>query len=281
MCDKENYFYIAIFCILMHVFAWMGNFMDQLDLNNPDTRQLILKDKLKNSAPLVAADIAAEFGISVDTVRRDLIALEQQGLLKRVKGGALPLLPPVKSLVQRMLYKSWLGNIAPQIERLLQNKHTIFMDGGTSVAEFARQLPHQYQGLVITPSPIIVTILLEAQIETLLIGGRIKPSGGIAIGAKTVQDIANCTADICILGACALDVEFGLGADDKDEADVKQQMAMSAGQTVILAEAEKLHQRARHKVIDCTQVDILITNAKVEKTIAFCDEKIEVIRIKG
>lgn len=255
--------------------------MDQLDLNNPDTRQLILKDKLKNNAPLVAADIAAEFGISVDTVRRDLIALEQQGLLKRVKGGALPLLPPNKPLIQRMLYKSWLSNIAPKIERLLQNKHTIFLDGGTSVAEFTRQLPFQYQGLAITPSPIIATILLESQIETLLIGGRIKASGGIAIGAKTVQDIANCTAYICILGACALDIEFGLGADDKDEADVKQQMANNSSQTVILAEAEKLHQRARHKVMDCDAVNILITNAKVEKTIAFSDKKIEVIRIEG
>ena len=255
--------------------------MEQFDLNNPDTRQLILKDKLKNSTPLVAVDIAAEFGVSVDTVRRDLIALEQQGLLKRVKGGALPLLSPVKPMVQRMLYKSWLGNIAPQINHLLHNKHTLFLDGGTSVAEFSRQLPYQYQGLVITPSPIIAAILLEAQIETLLIGGRIKASGGIAVGAQTVQDIANCTADICILGSCALDVEFGLAADDKDEADVKRQMANNASQTIILSEAEKLHQRARHKVIDCKQADILITNAKVEKTIAFSDQKIEVIRIEG
>ena len=259
----------------------MVNIMDQLDLNNPDTRQLILKNKLKNNAPLVAADIATEFGISIDTVRRDLIALEQQGLLKRVKGGALPLLPPVKPLVQRMLYKNWLGNVTQNIERLLQDKHTIFMDGGTSVAEFARQFPHQYTGLVITPSPVIATILLEAQIETLLIGGQIKASGGIAVGAQTVRDIANCTADLCILGTCAVDAEFGMGADDKDEADVKQQMANSANQTIILAEAEKLHHRARHKVIDCAAIDILITNAKVEKTVAFSDKKIEVIRVEG
>lgn len=255
--------------------------MEHLDLNNPDTRQIILKDKLKASASLVAADIAAEFGISIDTVRRDLIALEQQGLLKRVKGGALPLLPLGKPLIQRMQYTNWLGDIAHKVEFIVRDTHTIFLDGGTSVAEFARQLPYQYQGLVITPSPIIATILLEAQIDTLLIGGRIKAAGGIAVGAKTVQDIANCTADICILGACALDIEFGLGADDKDEADVKAQMANNASQTIILAEANKLHQRARHKVIDCTHIDTLITNAKVEKTIAFSNQKIEVIRVEG
>lgn len=255
--------------------------MDQLDLNNPDTRQIILKNKLAANSSLVAADIAAEFGISIDTVRRDLIALEQQGLLKRVKGGALPLLPPVNPLVQRMQYKNWLGNIAPKIEHILQNKHTIFLDGGTSVAAFARQLPCQFQGLAITPSPIIASILLELQIETLLIGGSIKASGGIATGAQTVRDIANCTADISILGACALDAQFGLSADIKDEADVKAQMAKSANQTIILADAEKLHQHARHKVLNCNQIYMLITNAKVEKTIAFSDKKIEVIRVEG
>lgn len=255
--------------------------MDQLDLNNPDTRQIILKDKLANNAQLVAADIAAEFGISVDTVRRDLIALEQQGLLKRVKGGALPLLSPVKPLVQRMLYKNWLGDISHKIEHIVKNTHTIFLDGGTSVAAFARQLPHQYQGLVITPSPIIATILLEAKIKTLLIGGHIKSAGGIAVGAKTVQDIANCTADLCILGVCSLDVDFGLGADDKDEADVKAQMSNSANQTIILAEAKKLHHRARHKVIDCHKINMLITNAQVENTMAFSKLDIKVTRVGG
>lgn len=255
--------------------------MDQLDLNNPETRQLILKDKLATNASLVAADIASEFGISIDTVRRDLIALEQQGLVKRVKGGALPLKSPVKPLIKRMQYQSWLGNIAPKIETILQKTNTLFLDGGTSVAAFAQQLPYQFGGLVITPSPVIATILLEAKIETLLIGGRINSSGGIATGAQTVQDIANCAADMCILGACALDPHFGLGADDKDEADVKQQMAKSARKTIIVADAEKLHKQTRHKVLECNQIYMLITNAKVEKTVAFSEQDIKLLRVEG
>lgn len=253
--------------------------MDHLDLNNPDTRQLILKNKIAANTALIAADLAQEFGVSVDTVRRDLIALEQEGIVKRVKGGALPLLPPDKPLIQRMNYKNWLGDISHKIEVLLKDCNTLMLDGGTSVAAFARQLPYQYQGLVITPSPIIAAILLEAQIETLLIGGTIKPAGGIATGARTVQDIANCAADICILGACALDAQFGLGADDTNEADVKRQMSQCAAKTVILVDASKLHKRARHKVINCDQVDLLITNAQVENTMAFSELDIKVTRV--
>lgn len=255
--------------------------MDHLDLNNPDTRQLILKNKLAANQSLIAADLAQEFGVSVDTIRRDLIALEQAGMLKRVKGGALPLLPPGKPLVTRMQYKNWLGDISHKIEYLLQDCHTLFLDGGTSVAAFARQLPNQFQGLVITPSPIVASILLEAQIETLLIGGSIKAAGGIATGAKAVQDIASCNADICILGACSFDVEFGLGADDANEADVKRQMSNSANQTIILVDAEKLHKRARHKVINSNQVNTLITNAKVENSMAFSEIDIKVMRVNS
>ena len=57
----------------------------KLDLNNPDTRQDLLYQTIKNGGNLVAKEIATKLNVSLDTIRRDLIALEKQGLVKRVR----------------------------------------------------------------------------------------------------------------------------------------------------------------------------------------------------
>ena len=72
-----------------------------LDLNNPDTRRALLGERLKDGTLLVAGDLAREFGVSIDTVRRDLIALESEGAVRRVRGGALPVRSPAPMLTQR------------------------------------------------------------------------------------------------------------------------------------------------------------------------------------
>ena len=64
--------------------------MPDLTLNNPLVRQDLLKTRLKSGEQLVAMDLANEFGISLDTIRRDLLALEDRGLVQRVRGGAIP-----------------------------------------------------------------------------------------------------------------------------------------------------------------------------------------------
>ncbi|BBI48864.1 hypothetical protein HORIV_12850 [Vreelandella olivaria] len=62
-------------------------------LNVPETRQQQLLAKLASGEQLIAQDLAVEFGVSLDTIRRDIIALEQQGKAQRVRGGAVATAP--------------------------------------------------------------------------------------------------------------------------------------------------------------------------------------------
>ncbi|PSU43445.1 hypothetical protein C9J12_28100 [Photobacterium frigidiphilum] len=240
-----------------------------LDLNNPDTRQRLLVERLLQNTTLVAKDIAQELAVSIDTIRRDFIALEAEGLLKRVKGGAVPTTSPVPPMVKRVKETAnWLRK-DNYIMGLLNNSETIFFDGGTSALGLAQMLPRQFTGLIITPSPLIAAIAMEKEIETYLIGGKIAPSGGISTGAVTVDALRNCHADLCILGSCGLDTEFGLSALNLDESAVKKAMAHNSERIVVLASEDKLNMRSRHRVIETEKIAILITNASSEKTIKF------------
>ncbi len=251
-----------------------------LDLNNPDTRQAILTERLKQGKTLIARNISTEFAVSADTIRRDFIALENQGLIKRVKGGAVPIQKPAAPLVERMQNNSnWLAKVTDHLPTLLANSPTIFLDGGTSVLEFAKHLPFRFSGLVLTPSPLVATVLLELEIETILIGGRIRPLGGIATGVEAANAISNCAANLCILGTCGFHLEYGLSADDYDEASIKREMARCSDQVVVLATSDKLNSRSHHKVLEGADVDILITDGIAELTDCYQIAGIEVLHV--
>ncbi|MCL6270829.1 DeoR/GlpR family DNA-binding transcription regulator [Sansalvadorimonas sp. 2012CJ34-2] len=253
-----------------------------LDLNNPDTRQAAIAAKLNIGTPLVIADVAEEFGVSVDTIRRDFISLEQQGLLKRVKGGAVPLLPPSKPINVRIKEADqWLSSGRETIAEVTAGCHTIFFDGGTSVVEFASLLPNNFNGLAVTPSPLVAVELLKAGIETQLIGGNLKGQGGIATGAQTVQSLSDIKADLCVLGACGIDAGFGLSADDLSEADVKRQMILSSKKVLVLASVQKFNACARHKVAPVTDIDIIISNGPDETVTSIREAGVTVLKVNG
>ncbi|WP_085899507.1 DeoR/GlpR family DNA-binding transcription regulator [Kiloniella majae] len=254
--------------------------MQKLDLNNPDTRQALLLERIEAGKNLVACEISDELQVSIDTIRRDLIALEKQGALKRVKGGAIradkKLLPMVERLKEM---PDWLAKSEGVFTELLANSPSMFLDGGTSVLFFARQIPMGYKGQIITPSPLIATALLEKRIEVILIGGTLRPLGGIATGAEAIRSLSKSLTDIAVLGTCGLDPDFGLSADDTEEAAVKQIMAENAGRVVVLASAEKLNIRSAHQVVPCTDIDTLVTSGIKEMTAVYKAFEIEVLHV--
>ena len=250
----------------------------KLDLNNPDTRQNLLYQTIKSGGNLVAKEIASKLDVSLDTIRRDLIALEKQGLVRRVKGGAIPVSEPTRPFIERV-YDSqfWLHNLPEHMPELLEGVNTVFLDGGTSVLEFASHLPYNFSGLVITPSPIIASTLLQLNVETLMIGGTLCPSGAITTGVQAVQAIRECHADLCVLGACSVNTEFGLSADILAEAMVKKAMAESADKTLVLASQDKFTPSVRHRVLPLNEIDLILTDASVHNPNTYQEAEVELL----
>lgn len=248
-----------------------------IDLNNPDVRQDMLLRRLGAGEDLVAAHLAHEFSISLDTARRDLIALEKRGAARRVRGGAVPVSKPAAALRERH------GTTSPVSETMIEqalaaigSAPTLILDGGTTVQALARALPALPDRVVITPSPFIACTLYEHGIATILLPGRISEQGGIATGADATSMLAQSAADIAVLGACGLDPEFGLSSDDLLESAVKRAMALAAGRVIVMTGAEKLGRRARHKTLDISEIDTVITEAPVAATHQFVEAGLEV-----
>lgn len=251
-----------------------------LDLNNPITRQNWLLELISKGKALIAKEAAEELGVSLDTIRRDLIALEQQGAVKRVKGGAIASSVPERPFIDRVKdADTWLSGCLSTLLSLLEGVQTLFLDGGTSILKVANAIPVNSPITVITPSPVVATVLLERNIETILLGGKIHPSGAIATGATTVREIEKISADMAVLGVCGLDTEFGLTADDLAEAEVKTAMANQAASIIALASQHKLYRRSPYKVVSTDKLDIIVTDAEPEKTAAFSQLNVEIVSV--
>lgn len=251
-----------------------------LDLNNPQTRQNVLRERLESGSPLIATVLADELAISVDTVRRDLIALEQRGLVRRIRGGAIPLTRPSPTYAERASTPD--PNIIPLAERavlLFPEGATIFLDAGTTMNAIAARLPEDFSGLIVTPAPSVALAALNRGAKVNLVGGTLCPEGAMATGGSTEQAMANFAADLCILGACGLWPNFGLSAENAAESGVKRMMALASTKVIVVTSATKLERRGRHRVLDLDEIDILITDAPSQDLLPFRDSGVEVLSV--
>lgn len=254
--------------------------MNPPELNNPDMRQSILKNRVKTGDTLIASVLATEFDVSLDTIRRDILTLEDAGYVQRVRGGAVPLLTRPNPVFSRMeTENSSRDALAERAAGLAVDGMVLLFDGGSTLVSLAQKLKTMQNSLVVTPSPAVALATLSKAIPTVLIGGRLSVAGGLAVGAETVKAVSHIAADLCFLGACALDVEFGLGADDFDEASVKKQICASSAKVCVVTTSEKLGRRARHHVADCQTIDLLVTDATDEAVLAFQSEGLELLHV--
>ena len=195
-------------------------------------RRALISARLTRDGEIVAKRLADELNLSEDTIRRDLREMAAEGLLKRVHGGALPLVPTLPNFTARQ-------QIAGDVKRRLGRKaaamieagQTIFLDGGTSNAEIARALPREMRLTVVTHAPTIAAELERHEAEVILVGGRLYKHSMVATGAAALAAIADIRVDLFFLGVTAIHPVHGVSTGDFEEAAVKRAVLKQAADT--------------------------------------------------
>lgn len=248
-----------------------------MSLNVPDTRQAELAARLRDGHQIVAVDVANEYGVSIDTVRRDILALEAEGKAQRVRGGAVPVATPAAPLHARLASEALVNQslIKAAIEEI-GDAQTLIIDGGRTVLAVVEHLPAQDGRLVITPSPWVAIACQNRDIDVFMLGGALRAQGGIATGENALNRVAGVSADIAVLGACGLDRDFGLSSDDHDEAQMKRAMHKAASRTIIVTEGAKIGRRARHRTLPLAEIDVIVSDAPTDavKALRPCSTKL-------
>ncbi|MGW0551841.1 DeoR/GlpR family DNA-binding transcription regulator [Streptomyces altiplanensis] len=224
---------------------------------------------LTREGKIVAKDVAAELGISEDSVRRGLRDLAAEGLCQRVYGGALPVSPAVVDYAARQsVALDGKQKVASVAAGLVRPGGTLILDGGTTALAVAHALPRYLACTVITHSPTIAAALLDhPQAELFLLGGRVFKHSAVACGAAAVEAAQNVSADLCLLGVTGVHPEAGLTTGDAEEAAMKRALSARAADTCILASSEKIGTASQFRVLPWEKVSGLITDADPHDTV--------------
>ncbi|REJ05675.1 DeoR/GlpR transcriptional regulator [Microbacterium bovistercoris] len=231
-------------------------------------RKDLLLDRLRTDGRIVAKEIAAELGLSEDSIRRDLRELDAAGLAVRVYGGALPASPAVVDYATRTrVAPESKARIAAAAVALIEPGATVILDGGTTTLAMVHALPKTFPCTIITHSPTVAAALLEHQADIYLIGGQVFKHSAVACGAAAVEAANRISADLFFLGVTCIHPTAGLTTGDAEEAAMKRHLASRAAETYVLGSDEKLGTASRYTVLSLSAVAGVITDQPDEHPI--------------
>lgn len=219
---------------------------------------------LEAKGAITVADLCNQFGVSEMTVRRDLAALESEGLLRRVHGGAVSARgrsyePPF--LTRSGKYREEKRRIARAAVDLIHDGDSITLDVGTTTLEIARLLTDKQNLTIVTPSLHIANVLANQRgIRLILTGGILRVGELSMVGHLAEQAFSEFYVDKLFLGIGGVDLEAGLTEYNLEDAQVKRAMLRSAKECIVVTDSSKLGQIAFAAVAPLTAMDTLITD---------------------
>src|SRR6201996_2654138 len=227
-------------------------------------RRDLLVARLGTDGKLVAKDLAAELGVSEDSIRRDLRELAAAGLCQKVYGGAVPASAALGDYeARRSIEPDSKRAVAARAVPLIQPGTVAILDGGTTTLAVARSLPASLECTVITHSPTVASALLDHPgVEIIRMGGRVFRHSAVTCGAAAAEAAGAVSADMFLLGVTGVHPVHGLTTGDPDEAAMKRTLARRAAETYVLASAEKLGPASRYLVLPLADVAAVVTDGQ-------------------
>lgn len=238
------------------------------DTRFPAERAQVVLKLLHQHGRVSSSDLALQFGVSEDSIRRDLRELASNGLCKRVYGGAVRATPSVASFDQR-LHQDATGKeiLGFGICSLFEKGQTVFLDAGTTNLAIAQCLPDRADLTLITNSPQIAIAAGERRIaQVQLVGGSFFAEVGGVVGAEAISQVRRLRVDVCVPGACALDFCTGVWASNAEEAALKRQIVTNSSRVIVAASPKKLGTVAAYHIIDLSEIDDIVVNEGISES---------------
>lgn len=222
-----------------------------------------LLEQLSQHGEVKTRGAARHWGCSVETIRKDLLALESQGLARRAHGGALPVGPlqPELPLVERTANADQKNRIAQAALAELEPGSTVFLESGSTTGLLASLIPAHYRLSVVTNSlPIAQTLMAMPLIDTHLVGGTIRPLTHATAGYWALRELSDVAVDTAVLGTNAISPSGELSTPDADEATIKAAALGLGARRILLADHSKFDTRALHRYGTLADVNLVITD---------------------
>lgn len=222
---------------------------------------------------VTVTELARQFNVTAETIRRDLAQLNAAGKLYRVHGGAVPARQFQTEYVPLETRKQSAAPAKQAIGRAAVNfvpmdGGTVFLDSGTttamiaeSIVDFAESITDEFSLSIVTNSPHNALLLsTDPRINVQLLGGQIRSQSQAVVGEVALQSLGLLHADVAFIGTDAFTTNHGLSTHDAAEAAIKRAMIAYSDQVVTLCDSTKFGLDYIVSFAETDEVDVVITD---------------------
>ena len=233
--------------------------------------------RLSIDGKVIVSELARDFGVTEETIRRDLEKLDRDGIASKTYGGAvskrasgLDLPYSVRESVN-VLEKQF---IAERVAELIEDGERIMVDSSSTALFVIKKIKDKKNLTIITNSVKILLELADKQDWTVLSTGGVLKKGALSLtGSSAEKMIRSYHVDTAICSCKGLDIALGVTDSNENDSLIKQAMLSSAERKILALDIDKFDRKSFVKVCDAVEVDVIATDSRPDdKWIKFCED---------
>jgi DeoR family fructose operon transcriptional repressor len=217
-------------------------------------------------------DLAGEFNVTGETIRRDLTELQRERLVRRVHGGAVPWRGSV--IVPRLEVRE--GHNVIEKRRIARAAAaevpltgSIIIDSGSTALQLADILDRERELTVVTNHvPIIRSLATSEHPEVIVLGGALRRRTMAFVDETSVDTLRDMTVDVAFIGCDGMSPERGFTTPYREEVAIKRAMMASARRVVMMFDHSKVGNEQLYRFADIDEVDVIYTDTGMDDRIA-------------
>ena len=240
-----------------------------------EQRYQIILDLLEKDSIVKTHALCKQMGTTRETIRRDLMALEEKGLLKRIRGGAMKAEVPNETETaytsfdnRKTSHLAYKECIVEEALKTIHDGQVIALDSGTTDLMLAKALNGTFRALTVVTNSLAIANELAgaAGIELIVTGGVYRADEEAFVSGFANLIFPKIHIDTFYLTTCGISVEAGITYQRMDEIPVQKQMMEAADRTIVIADSSKLGANSLVRMCGIERISTLITDYGVSPT---------------
>lgn len=253
-------------------------------MNSIGRKQYLLK-KLQIDGSISITDLAEELNVSSMTIRRDLKALSENGLVTLGHGGAVlnnGSLFEFNTAIKQEIKADEKLRIAQKCLEFVNEGDSIYLDAGTTVSKIAGLLSRQKNIIILTHSLLVANKTANFKnVKVIMCPGELRRDSMAYMGPLTDEFIKQFRIDTLFLGVEGIDLVNGVSVPDIVDGVTKKNLISNARKVVCVADSSKFNSSLFYRIAPLTEIDVIITDADLdEETLSqYLQHDIQVITV--
>lgn len=229
-------------------------------------RQDAILERLRSDGSVKTLQLASAFGVSEDSIRKDLQQLAAEGRLRRVYGGAIPSQTSAKRLVTARTddQRSQKLEIAKKAYELIEQNTTVFLDSASTNLYLADLLAHGSKRIVVVSNmfEVLKRVAAGPKIQAQCLPGTVSAELNGVVGSATTKMLERMRFDVAFIGALCVDLDSdAVTTFDIEDGTVKQTVLASAERSYVMADSHKFMQRGGYRYAHVSDFTGIVTDA--------------------